>query len=284
MLKASPLFLVSSSPIDSFWLIFQCQWVMQNFQRCCHKLNFKIWLLCFFESYLRWRPCLIFNHPCWPPIYHRLYYFSVTLKANQASKNSWGWRNHAARLISGLCMLTVPLLLYNRFAYIYPLSVSRPPQYRILCYSTTMTGSPPVTTMTAGSIILMGELTTEHVGNGILLSFLPVLLPSFQPLPHLYLAAYSETSMAPQPLVGLTFQSTSCFLTLLNMACHYNCPLYWSTNGFKPSVLLPSIMQNVHGNSAAEDIKSSQSNSLLLGGDLSYFTAFLSPWVTDHHQ
>ena len=112
-------------------------------------------------------------------------------------------------------MLTVPLAIVQSIAYIYILYQSVASTNTVSFIPTTRDWILSVTTMTAGSIILMwmGELITEQgVGNGISTLILPVSSLSSQPPPHLYPAAYSKLSMALSvSLAGLTFQSIQLF-------------------------------------------------------------------------
>ncbi len=240
MLKAHRHCFSIIMPID-FWLIFQCQWVMQSFQDAVTNLISN--LTSATESYLQWRPCLIFNHlMASPHISPPLLFFQLLSKAIPSLERTlWGWRKPVVtKISSGLACWP-----YNRL-HIFISSVSQsPPQYRIAVPTTR----DWILSVTCGcrsyypDVDGWGSSQNRALKKRYLYYYFYLLFPSFQPLPHLYLAAYSRTKYSfPQPLWLATFQSISCFLDPPHHGSRY-CPLYWLVKSVKLSVLLPSIIQ-----------------------------------------
>ena len=161
-------------------------------------------------------------------------------------------------------MLTVPLAIVQSIAYIYILYQSVASTNTVSFVPTTRDWILSVTTMTAGSIILMwmGELITEQgVGNGISTIIFASIIS---------LSLFGWLNLPVNPVV---------FWTLLIMALAIIIVLYWLVKlNEAQRIITVNYAKRVHGNSAYGDIKSILPIKLIAAGvvPVIFATAFLS--------
>ena len=158
-------------------------------------------------------------------------------------------------------MLTVPLAIVQSIAYIYILYQSVASTNTVSFVPTTRDWILSVTTMTAGSIILMwmGELITEQgVGNGISTIIFASIISQFPTTTASLSRSLFETKYGTLSLFGW-----------LNLPV--NPVVFWT-------LITVNYAKRVHGNSAYGDIKSILPIKLIASGvvPVIFATAFLS--------
>ena len=181
-------------------------------------------------------------------------------------------------------MLTVPLAIVQSIAYIYILYQSVASTNTVSFVPTTRDWILSVTTMTAGSIILMwmGELITEQgVGNGISTIIFASIISQFPTTTASLSRSLFETKYGTLSLFGWLNLPVNpvVFWTLLIMALAIIIVLYWLVKlNEAQRIITVNYAKRVHGNSAYGDIKSILPIKLIAAGvvPVIFATAFLS--------
>ena len=181
-------------------------------------------------------------------------------------------------------MLTVPLAIVQSIAYIYILYQSVASTNTVSFVPTTRDWILSVTTMTAGSIILMwmGELITEQgVGNGISTIIFASIISQFPTTTASLSRSLFETKYGTLSLFGWLNLPVNpvVFWTLIIMALAIIIVLYWLVKlNEAQRIITVNYAKRVHGNSAYGDIKSILPIKLIAAGvvPVIFATAFLS--------
>ena len=182
-------------------------------------------------------------------------------------------------------MLTVPLAIVQSIAYIYILYQSVASTNTVSFVPTTRDWILSVTTMTAGSIILMwmGELITEQgVGNGISTIIFASIISQFPTTTASLSRSLFETKYGTLSLFGwlnLPVNPVVFWTLLIIMALAIIIVLYWLVKlNEAQRIITVNYAKRVHGNSAYGDIKSILPIKLIAAGvvPVIFATAFLS--------
>ena len=181
-------------------------------------------------------------------------------------------------------MITVPLAIVQSIAYIYILYQSIAATNTVSFVPTTRDWILSITTMTAGSIILMwlGELITEQgVGNGISMVIFASIISQFPTTTASLTNSLFETKYGTLSLFGwlnLPVNPTI-FWTLLIMGLAIIFILYWLVKlNEAQRIITVNYAKRVHGNSTYGGIKSILPIKLIAAGvvPVIFATAFLS--------
>ena len=181
-------------------------------------------------------------------------------------------------------MITVPLAIVQSIAYIYILYQSIAATNTVSFVPTTRDWILSITTMTAGSIILMwlGELITEQgVGNGISMVIFASIISQFPTTTASLTHSLFETKYGTLNLFGwfnLPVNPTV-FWTLLIMGLAIIFVLYWLVKlNEAQRIITVNYAKRVHGNSTYGGIKSILPIKLIAAGvvPVIFATAFLS--------
>ena len=176
-------------------------------------------------------------------------------------------------------MLTVPLAIVQSIAYIYILYQSVASTNTVSFVPTTRDWILSVTTMTAGSIILMwmGELITEQgVGNGISTIIFASIISQFPTTTASLSRSLFETKYGTLSLFGWLNLPVN---PIVFWALAIIIVLYWLVKlNEAQRIITVNYAKRVHGNSAYGDIKSILPIKLIAAGvvPVIFATAFLS--------
>ena len=181
-------------------------------------------------------------------------------------------------------MLTVPLAIVQSVAYIYILYQSVAATNTVSFVPSTRDWILSITTMTAGSIILMwlGELITEQgVGNGISMIIFASIISQFPTTTASLSRSLFETKYGTLSLFGwlnLPVNPTV-FWTLIVMGLAIVVVLYWLVKlNEAQRIITVNYAKRIHGNSSYGGIKSILPIKLIAAGvvPVIFATAFLS--------
>lgn len=181
-------------------------------------------------------------------------------------------------------MLTVPLAIIQSIAYIYILYQSVAATNTVTFIPTTRDWILSITTMTAGSLILMwmGELITEQgIGNGISTVIFASIISQFPTTTASLTRSLFETKYGTLSLFGWINLPVNpiVFWTLVIMLVAIIIVLYWLVKlNEAQRIITINYAKRVHGNSAYGDIKSILPIKLIAAGvvPVIFATAFLS--------
>ena len=181
-------------------------------------------------------------------------------------------------------MLTVPLAIIQSIAYIYILYQSVAATNTVTFVPTTRDWILSITTMTAGSLILMwmGELITEQgIGNGISTVIFASIISQFPTTTASLTRSLFETKYGTLSLFGWINLPVNpiVFWTLVIMLVAIIIVLYWLVKlNEAQRIITINYAKRVHGNSAYGDIKSILPIKLIAAGvvPVIFATAFLS--------
>ena len=179
-------------------------------------------------------------------------------------------------------MLTVPLAIIQSIAYIYILYQSVAATNTVTFVPTTPDWILSITTMTAGSLILMGELITEQgIGNGISTVIFASIISQFPTTTASLTRSLFETKYGTLSLFGWINLPVNpiVFWTLVIMLVAIIIVLYWLVKlNEAQRIITINYAKRVHGNSAYGDIKSILPIKLIAAGvvPVIFATAFLS--------